>query len=117
MIKKQKDMEIEEREKMRGGDGTIKIIHFFKKEEFKANVRLCAKLIIPPGGSIGLHQHLDEDEVFIILKGKGILFDGKEENLVEEGDSILTGNGDSHSIKNTGNDNLEIIAFISKYSS
>ena len=115
MIRKEKDMEVEKREKMRGGEGTVEIIHFFKKEEFKSNVRLCAKLIIPPGGSIGLHQHLDEDEVFIIIKGKGVLFDGKEERFVEEKDAILTGNGESHSIKNIGNDNLEIIAFIAKY--
>ncbi|MCM8785139.1 MAG: cupin domain-containing protein [Candidatus Omnitrophica bacterium] len=115
MIKKEKDMEIEEREKMREGEGIVKIVHFFKKEEFKANVRLCAKLILAPNCSIGLHQHLDEDEVFIITKGKGILFDGKEEKVVEQGDAILTGNGQSHSIKNIGNTDLEIIAFISKY--
>jgi mannose-6-phosphate isomerase-like protein (cupin superfamily) len=115
MLKKEKEMEVEKREKMRGGEGIIEIIHFFKKEEFKSNVRLCAKLIIPPNCSIGLHQHLDEDEVFIILKGKGILFDGNEEKFVEEKDAILTGNGGSHSIRNTGNDNLEIIAFIAKY--
>ncbi|HOK55794.1 MAG TPA: cupin domain-containing protein [bacterium] len=115
MINKREDMEFEEREKMRGGEGIIKILHFFKKEDFKANVRLCAKLIIEPGCSIGLHQHLDEDEVFIILKGKGIMYDGKNEYSVKEGDAILTGNGEQHSIKNIGKDNLEIIAFISKY--
>ncbi|MGC8976312.1 MAG: cupin domain-containing protein [Candidatus Ratteibacteria bacterium] len=115
MIRKKEKMEIEEREKMRGGEGIIKILHFFKKEEFKANIRLCAKMIIQPNCSIGLHQHIDEDEVFIILKGKGVMFDGKEEFYVEEGDTILTGNGEMHSIKNIGKDNLEIIAFIAKY--
>jgi len=115
MVRKKNEMEIEEREKMRGGEGVIKILHFFKKDEFKANVRLCAKLIIEPNCSIGLHQHIDEDEVFIILNGEGILFDGKKETIVEEGDAILTGNGESHSIKNIGDKNLEIIAFISKY--
>ncbi len=115
MIKKKEEMEIEERERMREGEGIIKIIHFFKKEDFKANVRLCAKLIIQPSCSIGLHQHIDEDEVFIILKGKGILFDGKKENIVGEGDAILTGKGEAHSVKNIGEENLEIIAFIAKY--
>ncbi|MCX7917578.1 MAG: cupin domain-containing protein [bacterium] len=115
MIRKKEQMEIEKREKMRGGEGIVTIVHFLKKEDFKANVRLCAKLILHEGCSIGLHQHLDEDEVFIILKGKGILFDGKEEKEVEEGDVVLTGNGQSHSIKNIGKEDLEIIAFITKY--
>lgn len=115
MVKKKENMEIEEREKMRGGEGIIKILHFFKKDELKANVRLCGKLIINPGCSIGFHQHIDEDEIFIILKGKGLLFDGKEEIVVEEGDAILTGNGEGHSIKNIEDNDLEIIAFIAKY--
>ncbi|MCM8817933.1 MAG: cupin domain-containing protein [Candidatus Omnitrophica bacterium] len=115
MIKRKNEMEIEEREKMRNGQGVIKILHYFKKDEFKANVRLCAKLTIPSGCSIGLHEHLDEDEVFIILKGRGILFDGNNESVVEEGDAILTGNGQSHSVKNITKEDLEIIAFIAKY--
>lgn len=115
MIKRKNQMEIEKRERMRDGEGVIKILHYFKKDEFKANVRLCAKLTIAPNCSIGLHQHLDEDEVFIISKGKGILFDGINENVVEEGDAILTGNGQFHSIKNIKDEDLEIIAFIAKY--
>lgn len=115
MVRKSKDMEIEKRENMRGGKGTIKIIHFFKKEEFKTKVRLCAKLIIPPGCSIGLHQHLEEEEVFLVVKGKGILSDGRENSIIEEGDAILTKNGESHSVENTEKENLEIIAFITQY--
>ncbi|MCM8804914.1 MAG: cupin domain-containing protein [Candidatus Omnitrophica bacterium] len=115
MIRKKENMEIEEREKMRNGEGKIKILHFFKKEEFKANIRLCGKLIINPGCSIGFHQHIDEDEIFIILKGEGLLFDGEKEVIVEQGDAILTGNGAGHSIKNIGEKELEIIAFIAKY--
>ena len=62
-----------------------------------------------------MHQHTEEDEVYIILKGSGILDDGVEKRRVEKGDAILTGREESHSIFNDGNVPLEIIAFIACY--
>jgi len=108
-------MEVEYREKMRDGKGTVKVTHLVKKEDFQAKVRLCAHLSIPVGGSIGFHHHLDEDEVYIITKGKGILYTGDEAIPVEVGDSVLTGQGAGHSIANAGNTELELISFIAKY--
>ena len=115
MIKKQKDMDIDVRANMRGGEGEITIQHCFKKDEFTAQSRLCAKLTVPSGASIGTHQHDGEDEVYIILKGTGLLDDGSTKTEVSEGDAILTGNGESHAIANNGSEPLELIAVIMCY--
>lgn len=115
MIKKANEQAVDTVENMRGGEGTVKIQHFFKKDEMKANSRLCAKMIVPPGASVGMHQHDTEDEVYIIAKGKGLIDDGETQSEVNEGDAILTGNGDKHSIKNIGNEDLEVICFIMLY--
>jgi mannose-6-phosphate isomerase-like protein (cupin superfamily) len=115
MIKKSKNMEVEVRKDMRGGKGDIKIIHYFKKDEIKAKCRLCAKLLIPPGASIGLHPHNEEDEIFIITKGKGIINEGNSEYPVEPGDATLTKSGEEHSIRNSGDEDLEVIAVIIMY--
>ncbi len=115
MIRKFADMELEERPAMRGGTGTVTVRHFFKKEEIKASTRLCAHLIIPPGASIGPHQHVGEDEVYLITRGTGLLDDGQTKSTVTAGDAILTGNGESHSIANTGSTDLEITAVIMCY--
>jgi mannose-6-phosphate isomerase-like protein (cupin superfamily) len=115
MIKKKIDQEVEKREKMRGGDGTMTVRHYFKPEEIKARTRLCAELVLPPGASIGAHDHMDEDEVYIIQKGQGMMTDGGKEFHVEAGDAILTGQGASHSIKNTGSEDLVVTAVIIKY--
>jgi len=115
MIKKPSQMETEVRQNMRGGTGSVTIQHFFKKEEFKAKSRLCARLSLPPNASIGTHQHDGEDEVYIVLKGNGLLDDGKTKTFVSTGDAILTGKGASHAITNTGIINLELIAVIMCY--
>ena len=116
MIRKPSEMSIEIREQMRGGKGKVTFQHLFKKEEIKAKTRLCARLILPPGASIGTHRHDGEDELFVILKGSGILEDGQSRTPVAAGDAILTGSGESHSIENAGTDNLEFLAMIMLHS-
>jgi mannose-6-phosphate isomerase-like protein (cupin superfamily) len=115
MIKKKNDQTIEKREKMRGGAGTVTVRHYLKPEEIKARTRLCAELILPPGTSIGLHDHTDEDEIYLIQKGQGFMTDNGGEFPIAPGDAILTGQGASHSIKNTGADDLIVTAVIIKY--
>ena len=100
---------------MRGGSGAVMVRHYLKPEEVKARTRLCAELTLPPGASIGVHDHVDEDEIYLVQKGRGLMTDGGKEFEVAEGDAILTGQGASHSIKNTGSGELVITAVIIKY--
>ncbi len=100
---------------MRGGTGEVTIRNYFKPEEIKARTRLCAEMTLPPGASIGLHDHVEEDEIYLIQKGTGIMTDGGKEVTVEAGDAILTGQGASHSIRNSGTEDLVVTAIIIKY--
>lgn len=115
MIRTPNDMKTEVRPNMRGGTGSVTVRHMFTPDEFGAKVRLAARLLIPPGASIGTHQHTGEDEIYIVLKGTGSLDDGKTVTPVAQGDAILTGRGESHAIANTGATDLEMIAVIACY--
>lgn len=117
MIQRPQDMTVETREHMRDGEGTITIRHYFAASQFQAGVRLCAKLTVPPGASIGTHRHEREDEVYLILSGCGIVSDGTTETRVAAGDAVLTGKGESHAVRNDGSEPLEIVAFIATYPS
>ena len=103
-------------ENMRGAEGSVTIRHCVEKGEFGAKVRLCARLIVPPGAGIGRHEHKTEDEVFIITEGTGLLDEGEGEVRVSAGDAILTGKGGAHAIRNDGDRDLVIIAVIACYS-
>jgi len=116
MIRKRSDYKLDFREKMRGGDGTVKIEHIWLPEtELKAKNRLFSILNLEPGSSIGYHIHENEEEVFVILKGTAEVDDDGSKKTLNQGDSILTGNGAGHSIKNIGQENLEVLAVISSY--
>ena len=73
------------------------------------------RMLIKPGCSIGLHQHVNEEEIYYILSGKGIAMDNGIMQEVKEGDVILTGDGASHSIENTGSEMLEVMGVILLY--
>ncbi len=115
MIKYKSEMRSEERPNMRGGNGTVKITHALEKEEINGPMRLCATLTLEPGASIGEHIHEHEDEIFYIVSGTAKVVDNGVEKVVYAGDSIITGNGGSHSIENIGIDNLVVFAAIVTY--
>jgi mannose-6-phosphate isomerase-like protein (cupin superfamily) len=115
MLKKKEDQAVDIRKNMRGGPGEVSIRHYFRPEEIKARTRLCAELRIPPGAGIGVHEHAGEDEVYIIQKGQGKMTDGGKELEVKAGDAVLTGQGTSHSICNTGSEDLVVTAVIMLY--
>ncbi len=111
MIIKQSNMKQETRKEMRGGSGEVEILHMVSPESMN-NARLMAELTLAPGSSIGLHQHNKETEYYIITEGSGIVVEDDGEKSVSKGDIVITGNGQSHSIKNTGNTVLKFIAVI-----
>ena len=112
MVKTQKEMEREVRERMRDGKGSVEIVHVFKKEELRGRTRLFARLVLQPGSSIGYHIHESEEEIFYIIRGSARVNDNGVEKTAGAGDAILTGGGAGHSIECTGSKPLELLAVI-----
>jgi len=112
MIKKSEDIKEQVLTEFRGGIGDISMFHFMNEQEANGAGRLFVKTIIPPGNSIGEHAHDGDMEAYYILKGKALVMDNGEEVILEAGDCNICPDGDSHGIKNIGEDNLEYIAII-----
>ncbi len=117
MIRRKGEFESEVREKMRGGDGKATIEHLWKaKSELNApSTRLFAKVVLEPGSGIGTHPHDKEEEIYVILKGEAEVDDNGVKAILKPGDTILTGNGASHSIKCHGSETLEFMAVINTF--
>jgi mannose-6-phosphate isomerase-like protein (cupin superfamily) len=114
MLIQRKDMHTEVKEKMRGGEGSTAILHLLDCANEK-NIRMLAEITLEPGCSIGNHSHESETEYYIILSGSGVVNDNGSEAPVRAGDAIVTGNGASHSISNTGGVPLVFHAIIVTY--
>lgn len=111
MIIKKENMPREERSAWRGGEGAPVITHLCP-EGRPANWRFMALVDFKPGESIGEHAHSGEHELYYILKGEATVIDNGEPVIVRAGDAIVTGNGASHSIKNTGTEELSMLAIV-----
>jgi len=112
MIKKKGSYSVQQNENMRGGEGTIIIEHLLTPDELYEKGRLYARVILNPGCSIGNHIHEGEMESYYIITGRGEVSDNGEIVTVDAGDCVLTCSGEEHSIKNLGDDTLELIALI-----
>ena len=115
MIKRNQTLKTVFNEHMKGGDGTVKIIHFAEKEEIGGKCRLLAKIVLEPNCSIGEHTHIDEEEIFYIIKGTATYNDDGTEVLLHEGDSAICLGGQTHSIANRTDSTVEVIATVLLY--
>jgi mannose-6-phosphate isomerase-like protein (cupin superfamily) len=88
-----------------GGGQTIGYSFFNKVPKLGLVFR---KRALKPGSGIGLHEQ-QEDEIYYVLSGTGTMtLDGKTVN-VTPGTAVLTRTGSSHSLKQTGSEDLVIL--------
>lgn len=112
MIKSAGDMISEIKQQMRGGTGSVELKHVFMQEELTGKARLFARVTLNPGCSIGKHEHVNEEEIYYIIEGKGLVNDNGTESEIVSGDAVLTGGGAFHSIENRSDRPLTMLAVI-----
>ncbi len=117
MLKKNAESRLEVRNSVRGGNGDAAFYHLWNKgTELNPNTRLCAKIVLEPGCSIGYHVHEKEDEIYYVLSGTAECNDNGNVIILQPGDSTLTRSGEGHSIVCKGPGKLEVLAVIVAYS-
>ena len=110
MIRKTQPVTVEH---ARGGEGSVTFYHILQKEELMGHGRMYAKVVLPPGSSVGWHQHLKETEPYYILKGEADFIDNdKSVTKVGPGDCCIIEVGQYHSIENNSDSDVEFMALI-----
>lgn len=79
----------------------------------KSVFRLVGQLTVPPGASLGLHTHNGEEEIYVVLSGKGIYTDADgQEKEIGPGDVTFDFDGQTHGVRNEGTEPLVFIAVV-----
>ena len=112
MIKLKQELTTDIVSELMGGNGDINRMHFLSKDELHGAGRLFAFHQLKPTDSIGYHEHNDEQECYIIVKGTALYNKNGTETEISEGTVTLCPSGEGHSIKNIGDDVLEFIGLI-----
>lgn len=72
-------------------------------------------LTLPKGAAIGLHKHIDNEDVYIIISGVGLFTDSDGKEIeVKAGDITIARPGQSHGLKNIGEEPLIFINVIAQ---
>ncbi len=100
------------REKMRGGKGTVELRSPLETGALPAHCRLVSEIVMPEGSSIGLHDHVNETEIYYMLEGELRAVDNGEEIVFRPGDALFTGGGAAHSVENAGPGVARLLAVI-----
>jgi mannose-6-phosphate isomerase-like protein (cupin superfamily) len=89
----------------RGGGQTTGYNFFGDVDDLAWNFR---KRALHPGSGVGYHLH-DKDEIYYVLEGAGDLMMNGEVTRVTAGTAILTRAGDSHGLRQVGDEDLVIL--------
>lgn len=113
MVKKYPEITHIFNEHMKGGDGTVEVIPSVVEGEYESDANVIARLILKPGCSLGMHEHIGEEEIITVLHGTAEYNDNGESSTVETGDVCICKSGGRHSIANASpSEDLELMAVI-----
>ena len=101
------------RKKMFGGDGEAEMHVILKApEEMYGKGRVFNRVVLAPGCEIAWHIHQGDGECYYVLKGEGTYSDNGKLITMRPGDMSFVGDGEGHSMRNDGSEDLEMIALI-----
>jgi mannose-6-phosphate isomerase-like protein (cupin superfamily) len=83
----------------------------FDKSDFDTSLSFINYTVMEPGSSIGVHPHGENEEVYVVLAGSGIMTVNDETRPVVPGDIILNKPGWQHGLENTGGEPLKLFIF------
>ncbi len=106
-----------DKDKPGGGKGTLHGAYAFTRDKATKDqaIKEVSRLTLMPGDSIGYHQHVANEDAYIIVSGQGTFKDkdGKD-RPVKAGDITIVRKGESHGIANTGTEPLVFIDVIAE---
>ena len=81
----------------------------FNGEDFAGDWGHVEYVTLPVGSTIPVHKHEEDEEIYFIFEGRGMLtLDGKESS-VGEGDLMACRQGSSHGLRNTSDQEIKLI--------
>jgi len=112
MIRRKEECNVDLREAMRGGPGTVKVTGLASKEELLNHGRLYAEMVLEPNCGVGYHEHSGETEIFYLIEGTVMYNDNGKEIELYAGDVMICEDGSGHAITNKSDTTARLMALI-----
>lgn len=93
------------------GRGQIDFVRAFAAGDFITDLSFIDYVELPPGTSIGVHEHADNEEIYFIVQGSGTMTTNGERFRVTAGDLIVNKPGWCHGLDNDSNSTLNVLVW------
>lgn len=93
------------------GAGRIRFTRPFQEGDFESSLSFVDYVEIPPGASIGVHRHGNNEEIYFIVEGRGVMTTNGESEAVSTGDLIVNRAGWSHGLRNESEGLLRVLVW------
>src|SRR5213082_3181787 len=91
-----------------GGRGPIEFRRLLTQADFATSVDFVDFTVVPPGSTIGAHEHSGNEEIYFISAGAPRISVDGEERRLEEGSIAVVHSGQTHQLINDTSENVEI---------
>lgn len=112
MIRHETEFMISTVENPKCGYGSMEKKQLLSEEELLNKGRIFAELTIHPNSCLGYHEHTGDYEAYYIISGQGEYNDNGVLEQVSVGDLCFVRCGEGHGLKNTGDNDLHVIALV-----
>ena len=95
-------------ERNHGGTGPIEFRRLLTRSDFAAPIDFVDFTVIPPGSTIGIHQHNGNEEIYFIAAGNPLVGVDDQETRLTRGSIAVVRSGQTHHLLNDTGENVEI---------
>jgi mannose-6-phosphate isomerase-like protein (cupin superfamily) len=94
-------------------DGIGKALHatVFSRDDFRTGISFLNHTILAAGSTIGLHTHGDDEEIYMVLEGNGVMTVNGETRVVTSGDIIVNPPFGSHGLENGSGGEMRLLVW------
>ena len=101
--------EMQHQENSHDGTGSVDLFEIWAKSDFQSSIDFIDRVVVPPGSTIGFHQHGENEEMYIVLEGSGLMRVEDEETVVTKGDMVLNPAGGRHGLINNSSNQIDLL--------
>ena len=79
---------------------------------FDSTKYFCDLYCLRPGQDQHIHSHAESDNIYFVLRGKGVFHIAGEEMELASGETVIAKPGQDHGVKNASAEDLVLLVFM-----